>query len=241
MLQAEHITKKFQDLIAVDNLNLQVSDGAIFGFLGHNGAGKTTSISIFTTLILPTSGSVRIDGMDVVKENLKVRSILGYLPENVSLYGELTTRENLRFFGKLSGVTRLDETIDETLELLNFSLWADEKVKTFSKGMRQRVGIAQAILHKPKILFLDEPTSGLDPEGTADIRGILLKINAELGTTIFMNSHLLSEVNKICTDIGIISHGKLLVADSLVNLTEKYNDCKSLEEIYFQIEGGAAL
>lgn len=238
MLVAENLTKKYQDFTAVDNLNLTVKDGAIFGFLGHNGAGKTTTLSMFTTLVLPTSGSATIDGFDVVKDNLKVRNLLGYLPENVMLYGDLTARENLRFFGRLSKIKDVDKNIDEVLNLLNFTKWTDKKVKTFSKGMRQRIGIAQALLHKPKILFLDEPTSGLDPQGTMDIRNILLKINVDWGTTIFMNTHLLSEVTKICTDIGIISHGKLLTYGSIENIEKKYKEQESLEEIYFLIEKG---
>lgn len=240
MLITKELTKKYQDFTAVDNLNLKVNDGAIFGFLGHNGAGKTTTLSMLTTLILPSSGTATIDGYDVVKDNLQVRNLLGYLPENVMLYGDLTARENLRFFGKLANVKDVEKNIDEVLALLNFTEWTDKKVKTFSKGMRQRIGIAQAILHKPKILFLDEPTSGLDPQGTKDIRNILLKINKDWGTTIFMNTHLLSEVTKICTDIGIISHGKLLVSDSIANLEAKFKEEKSLEEIYFKIEGGGA-
>lgn len=240
MLVAEHVTKHYPNIKALDDLSLEVPDGAIFGFLGHNGAGKTTALSIFSTLILPSSGRVTIQGLDVVKDNLKVREILGYLPENVSLYGELTVRENLRFLGRLSKVKKVDSAIDETLEMLEFSQWSEYKVKTLSKGMRQRVGVAQAILHKPKILFLDEPTSGLDPEGTSEIRDILLRINADLGTKIFMNTHMLSEVTKTCTDIGIISHGKLLLADTLKNVEKQYEDCKSLEEIYFRIGKGDA-
>ena len=133
MLIAEHVSKRYPNVVALDDLSLEVSDGAIFGFLGHNGAGKTTALSIFSTLILPTSGRVTIQGMDVVKDNLKVRGILGYLPENVTLYGELTVRENLRFLGRLSGLRKVDQAIDETLEMLDFSQWSDSKVKTLSK------------------------------------------------------------------------------------------------------------
>ncbi len=198
---------------------------------------KTTTISMLTTLILPTSGRASIGGYDVVKDNLKVRALLGYLPENVTLYGDLTAVENLRFFGKLSGMKNVNASIEETLRLLEFTDWKDKKVKTYSKGMRQRIGIAQAILHKPKILFLDEPTSGLDPQGTKELREILLMLNKEWGTTIFMNTHLLSEVTKLCTDIGIISKGKLLLADSIKNIERDFPEEKSLEEIYFKIEG----
>lgn len=238
MLVTENLTKKYKDFTAVDNLCLKVKEGSIFGFLGHNGAGKTTTLSMLTTLILPTSGCATIGGLDVVKDNLKVRKLLGYLPESVMLYGELTARENLRFFGRLSEIDNIDARIDEILELLKFNAWKDQKIRNFSKGMRQRIGIAQAIMHKPKILFLDEPTSGLDPQGTKDMRDLLLMLNKEWGTTIFMNTHLLSEVTNICTDIGIISHGNLLAADSLSNIQMRFPQAKSLEEIYFNIEGG---
>ncbi|MBP1759213.1 MAG: transport system ATP-binding protein [Firmicutes bacterium] len=238
MLVTEKLTKRYEDFTAVEDLNLTVKEGAIFGFLGHNGAGKTTTLSMLTTLLLPTGGKASIAGLDVVKDNFKVRSLLGYLPESVMLYGDLTAAENLRFFGKLSGVEKVEDRIDEVLELLGFMVWKDKKVKTFSKGMRQRIGIAQAILHRPKVLFLDEPTSGLDPQGAKDMRDLLLMLNREWGTTIFMNTHLLSEVTKVCTDIGIISKGKLLLADSIKRLEQRFPEAKSLEEIYFKIEGG---
>ncbi|PKM90783.1 MAG: ABC transporter ATP-binding protein [Firmicutes bacterium HGW-Firmicutes-12] len=237
MLRTENLGKKYGDFTAVDNLNLEVKEGSIFGFLGHNGAGKTTTISMLTTLILPISGNANIGGYDVVKDNLKVRNLIGYLPENVTLYGDLTAVENLRFFGKLSGVKDVDASIENILKLLEFTEWKNRKVKTYSKGMRQRIGIAQAILHNPKILFLDEPTSGLDPQGTKELRDILLLLNQERGTTIFMNTHLLSEVTKLCTDIGIISKGRLLLADSIKNIEKEFPEEKSLEEIYFKIEG----
>ena len=237
MLVTENLGKKYGYFTAVDQVNLEVKESAIFGFLGHNGAGKTTTLSMLTTLILPTQGSARIGGLDSVKDNLKVRSMLGYLPESVSLYGDLTAVENLRFFGKLSRVEKVDAAIEDVLKLLGMTAWKNRKVKTYSKGMKQRIGIAQAILHKPKILFLDEPTSGLDPQGAKDMRDILQMLNSEWGTTIFMNTHLLSEVTRLCTDIGIISHGKLLMADSLINIEKKFPEAKSLEEIYFKVEG----
>lgn len=236
MLVTKHLKKQYGDFTAVDDLNLTVKEGAIFGFLGHNGAGKTTTISMFTTLILPTEGSAAIAGLDVVKDNLEVRRMLGYLPESVMLYGDLTAYENLKYFGRLSGVPDIDNRIDEILELLQFTKWKNNKIRTYSKGMRQRIGIAQALLHRPKILFLDEPTSGLDPQGTKDMRDLLLTLNRKWRTTIFMNTHLLSEVTKICTDIGIISRGRLLLSDSLENIEKQFVGEKSLEEIYFKIE-----
>lgn len=237
MLITENLSKKYGDFIAVDQLNLAVKESAVFGFLGHNGAGKTTTMSMLTTLILPTQGNASIGGFDIAKDNLKVRTMLGYLPESVSLYGDLTAVENLRFFGKLSRVEKVDAAIEDVLKLLGMTDWKNRKVKTYSKGMKQRIGIAQAILHKPKILFLDEPTSGLDPQGAKDMRDILQMLNTEWGTTIFMNTHLLSEVTKLCTDIGIISHGQLLIADSLARIEKQFPEAKSLEEIYFSVDG----
>ena len=236
MLITNNLSKKYGDFTAVDNLNLHIKEGSIFGFLGHNGAGKTTTISMLTTLILPSSGEATIGGHDIVRDNLKVRQLLGYLPESVMLYGELTAYENLKFFGELSGVSNINMRIDEILNLLQFTKWKNKKINTFSKGMRQRIGIAQTLLHKPKILFLDEPTSGLDPQGTKDMRDLLLMLNKEWGTTIFMNTHLLSEVTKICTNIGIISRGKLLLSDSIEGVQKLFAGDKSLEEIYFKIE-----
>jgi ABC-2 type transport system ATP-binding protein len=239
MLVTHELTKKYQNITAVDGVNLDIREGAIFGFLGHNGAGKTTMLSMLTTLLKPTSGSAEINGINVEKDARIVRGLIGYLPENVRLYSDLTVYENLEFFGKLSGLRHPGENVVQMLKVLGMSDFYMAKVNTLSKGMRQRVGIAQAILHHPKVLFLDEPTSGLDPQGTLDIRNLLIQINAEWGTTIFMNTHLLSEVTKICTDVGIISHGKLLAAEPLEHLEQRYSDCKSLEEIYFKISGGS--
>jgi ABC-2 type transport system ATP-binding protein len=238
MLVTENLSKSYSDFKAVEKLNLEVKKGSIFGFLGHNGAGKTTTLSMLTTLILPTEGKAWIGGHEIVKDNLKVRHLIGYLPENVTLYEELTAIENLRFFGSLSGIKNVDQRIKDTLALLEIKNWEHRKVKTYSKGMKQRIGIAQAILHNPEILFLDEPTSGLDPQGTKELRDILLMLNQTRGTTIFMNTHLLSEVTKICSDIGIISKGKLIYADSVSSVTNRFPEEKSLEEIYFKIEGG---
>jgi ABC-2 type transport system ATP-binding protein len=227
---------RYGDTPALRGIDLTVRAGEIFGFLGHNGAGKTTTINILTTLIAPTSGRARVCGFDVVTDRLDVQRRIGYLPENVRLYDSLTARENLRFFAKLSGVQDVAAAIDEALGFLDGRDLADRRVGTFSKGMRQRIGIAQAILHRPQVLFLDEPTSGLDPLGVRQLRDTILRLNSELQITIFMNTHLLSEVSRVCSTIGVLADGELIYNDSLANTLERFPDESSLEDIYLRLE-----
>ena len=236
-ISATNIVKHYGSKHALDDLTLSVKKGEIYGLLGHNGAGKTTTVSILTTLIKPTSGTASINGFDTQKEANLVRNSLGYLPENVQLYEYLTVFENLEYFGKLSGIKQPRNRILEVLDLLDFKSHLHEKVSTFSKGMKQRVGIAQAILHSPEVLFLDEPTSGLDPEGVIQVRELISLLNREFGMTIFMNTHLLSEVTKMCTQIGILKNGKLIYENSMVSTVESFDKSDSLEDIYFKIDG----
>lgn len=235
-IQTNNLTRRYGETVAVDRLTLTVAQGEIFGLLGHNGAGKTTTISMLTTLILPTSGSATVCGFDIVKHNLEVRQLIGYVPENVRLYNDLTVAENLSFFAALSGVEDIPNRIVEVLELLGQPNWRNQRVGSFSKGMRQRVGLAQALLHRPTVLFLDEPASGLDPEGIRDIGNLIVWLNREFGITIFMNTHQLSEVTKLCTSIGIMNHGQLVMADTLKNVMARFPDHQSLEEIYLDIK-----
>ena len=236
IIKTNGLTKKYQDMTVLDNLNLEVKTGEIFGFLGHNGAGKTTTVNILTTLLKPSSGSAEICGFDLEKHSLDIRKNIGYLPENVKFYENLTAFENLEFFAKLSGLKKPAAKIKDVLKFLDFEGFENKKLGEFSKGMRQRIGIAQAIIHEPKILFLDEPTSGLDPMGIKNLRDVIIKLNREKNMTIFMNTHLLSEVAKTCTTIGVLNHGKLIYKDSLANTLFKFKDDASLEEIYFNIE-----
>jgi len=235
-IQTYNLTRRYGDNVAVNNLTLEVPQGEIFGFLGHNGAGKTTTISMLTTLLLPTSGSATVFGADIVKENLQVRQYIGYVPENVWMYNDLTVVENLHFFAALSGVEDIHQRISAVLELLGYPEWRNLRVGGLSKGMRQRIGIAQALLHQPLALFLDEPASGLDPEGTRAIGDLIIWLNSEFGITIFMNTHQLAEVTKLCTSIGIMNHGRLVMADSLKNVLARFPNHQSLEEIYLDVE-----
>lgn len=235
-IQTENLTRRYGDHVAVRGLNLVVPKGEIFGFLGHNGAGKTTTISMLTTLLVPTAGSAKVFGHDVVSENLLVRQHIGYVPENIRMYNDLTVAENLAFFAALSNVADISSRVDEVLELVGHPEWHDARVGGLSKGMRQRIGIAQALLHKPGILFLDEPASGLDPEGTFEIGRLLTLLNGEHGITMFMNTHRLAEATKLCTSIGVMNHGKLVLADTLQSLLERFPNRHSLEEIYLGLE-----
>ncbi len=235
IIETERLGHHYGDAMALRGIDLTVHSGEVFGFLGHNGAGKTTTINVLTTLITPTSGTARVCGFDVVTERLQVQRVIGYLPENVRLYDNLTAKENLRFFGQLSGVENTLQAIDEALGFLECRELADRRVGTFSKGMRQRIGIAQAILHRPRVLFLDEPTSGLDPMGVRQLRDTIVRLNADLGMTIFMNTHLLSEVAKVCTTIGVLAGGELIYRDSLASTLERFPNEASLEGIYMQL------
>ena len=221
---------------ALSCLNLTIKPGEIFGFLGHNGAGKTTTVSLLTTILRPTKGSATVNGFDTVKNEREVRKSLGYLPENVQFYENLTLYENLEYFGQLSGIKKPRGRIEEVLEILDFTTHTNQRLGGFSKGMRQRVGIAQAILHQPAILFLDEPTSGLDPEGVIQLRELILKLNREFKMTIFMNTHLLAEAQVLCTEIGILKRGELIYRASLKETFELIAYGESLEDFYLKVD-----
>jgi len=236
VVEIEGLRHRYGDAEVLHGIDLTVRSGEIYGFLGHNGAGKTTTLHVLTTLITPTAGAARVCGFDVVEERLSVQRNIGFLPENVRLYDSLTAAENLRFFAELSQVADVQQAIDDVLSFLDCRELADRRVGTFSKGMRQRIGIAQAILHEPRVLFLDEPTSGLDPMGVRQLRETLFRLNADLGTTIFMNTHLLSEVARVCTTIGVLAEGELIYNDSLARTLDRFPDEASLEDIYVRLE-----
>jgi ABC-2 type transport system ATP-binding protein len=235
-IATQGLTRTFGAVTAVASLDLEVEEGEIFGLLGHNGAGKTTTVNMLTTLLPPTGGQASICGRSITADAQGVRRLIGYLPENVRFYDSLTLLENLRFFAELSGLRRPEPRIREVLRILDFERPEDQRVGTYSKGMRQRVGIAQAILHEPRVLFLDEPTSGLDPEGVRTLRETIIRLNSEFGMTVFMNTHLLSEVTKTCRSIGILREGRLIHHAPLADTLAAFPDEDSLEEVYFKLE-----
>jgi ABC-2 type transport system ATP-binding protein len=201
---------------------------------------KTTAVNILTTLIEPTSGVARVCGFDVVTARGEVTERIGYLPADVRMYPHLTARENLEFFAALSGVDDVGRVVEDTLCYLDCADLADRRVGSFSTGMRQRIGIAQAIVHRPTVLFLDEPTSGLDPAGVRQLRETILRLNRELGMTVFMNTHLLSEVAKVCTTIGVLNHGELIYKDTIEDTVRRFPDEASLEDIYVRMESSTS-
>jgi len=234
-ISINQLTKRYGQFAALSDLTLDIKNGEIFGFLGHNGAGKTTTIHILTTLLSPTSGSASICGFDVERQPMMARRHIGYVPENVRLYDTLTALENLLFFARLSGVENPCNRIAETLATLECSPLADKRVGDMSKGQRQRIGLAQAILHRPDVLFLDEPTSGLDPQGIKTLRDLIVKLNREFGMTIFMNTHLISEISKTCTSIGVLNQGKLVYHDDITGVLARFQDDKTLEDLYLSL------
>ena len=233
------LSHRYSDALVLNHVSLVIERGEVFGLLGHNGAGKTTMINILTTLLTPTSGSARVLGFDVVQQRADVAKKIGYLPADVRLYPHLTSRENVEFFASLSGVDDRSAATEDALDYLGCVDYADQRVGSLSTGMRQRVGIAQAIVHRPDVLFLDEPTNGLDPIGVRQLRDIIARLNSERGMTVVMNTHLLSEVSKVCSTIGILNHGELIHKDSIESTQARFPDETSLEDVYVRIGANA--
>lgn len=234
-IRTDKLTKLYGDFTALQDLSLEVEEGEVFGFLGHNGAGKTTTISILTTLLTPTAGTASICGADVASQSMLVRQNIGYVPENVRLYDQMTARDNLLYLAKLSDVSNPAQRISETLAFLGCSDLSGKRVGEMSKGQRQRIGLAQAIVHRPKVLFLDEPTSGLDPLGIKVLRDLIVKLNREYGMTIFMNTHLISEVSKTCTSIAVLNQGELVYHDNIEAVMKRFGDDTALENLYLTL------
>lgn len=218
-ISTTNLRKEFDANIAVRGLTLQVEQGEVFGFLGPNGAGKTTSIKMFLGLVAPTSGQAMLLGAPL--GDLTVRAKIGFLPEHFRFHDWLTAREFLNLHGQLyrMDAARLRHHIDELLDLVGLVSFRNKQLKTFSKGMLQRIGLAQALLNEPALVFLDEPTSGLDPVGRRLVRDIIRDLRAR-GTTVFLNSHLLSEVEITCDRVAFIKHGEVLRVSELKTLVD---------------------
>lgn len=222
ILKTENLTKKYDDLIAVNRLNLEISEGEVFGLLGPNGAGKTTTILMLLGLTEPYFGKASIYGHDCTRDPIGVKRIVGYLPDNVAFYNDMTGRENMRFIGEMNGLDpkRCEERIDMLLERVNMTKAADKKVKTYSKGMRQRLGIADVLMKDPKVVILDEPTLGIDPEGMHELLNLIVELSQKDRRTVLISSHQLYQIQQICDRVGIFVKGKLVACGSIEELNK---------------------
>jgi len=216
------LTKDFDGFRAVDDLSLTVRQGSFLGFLGPNGAGKTTTIKILTNLLSASGGSASLNGIDVVQHPKEALAQVGAVVETPEFYPYLTPNETLAYLGEIRGMSKEDisRRTKEVLETVKMTEWADKRIGKFSKGMKQRVAIAQAMLHEPSVIILDEPTSGLDPRGMFEVREILNELKKQ-DYTIFMSSHLLNEVQEVCSDVALINRGRLLKTGSVVELLDQ--------------------
>jgi len=239
ILSADRLVKVYpkKSQPAINGLTLSITEGEVFGLLGPNGAGKTTAISIMTTLLKPTSGSLTICGLDVLRNPAQVRGLIGFVPQEVALYHNLTLRENLRFFGRIYGLRgkELATHISEFIELVGLEESADSLVFTFSGGMKRRANLAAGILHKPKILFLDEPTAGVDPQS----RNLILERLAGLKEKITMvyTTHYMEEAESLCSYVAIMDAGQIIIEGAPAELIHRFPDCSDLEALFIKLTG----
>ncbi len=215
MIELQHVTKKFDKFVAVDDVSLKVTPGELFGFLGPNGAGKTTTIKMIVGLFSPTSGAIHVNGFDTATQPIQAKSTLAYVPDQPFLYDKLTGREFLYFAGGLYKIEKetLHTRIKDIIELFEIGQWIDKRSEDYSQGMRQRISIAAALLHRPKTLVIDEPMIGLDPRSAKIVRETLMRMSQE-GVSIFMSTHSLPIAEELCTRIGIIHNGRLVFVDT---------------------------
>ena len=236
IIQVKHLAKDFKEVKAVDDLSFTVQEGQVYGFLGQNGAGKSTTIRMLLTLVKPTSGEIEIFGMNLGKHRKKILQQVGAIIERPDLYKYLTALENLRIFAAMSGVKVSEKKLMDQLEMVGLAGRAHSKVKTYSQGMKQRLGIATALVHDPKLIILDEPTNGLDPQGIADVRNLILQLSKELNKTLVISSHLLSEMELIADAMIIIDKGKKIV-EGKVN--ELFDPAETVVELKTMDNNGA--
>lgn len=214
IIKVEHLSKDFKEIKAVDDLSFTVKQGEVYGFLGQNGAGKSTTIRMLLTLVEPSSGKIEIFGMDIKKHRKEILRQVGAIIEKPDLYKYLTALENLRIFAAISGLKLSRSQLLDQLARVGLEERANSKIKTYSQGMKQRLGIAVALVHDPKLILLDEPINGLDPQGIADVRNLILHLSNDLGKTVFVSSHLLNEMELIADSMLIIDRGKKVVEGS---------------------------
>jgi ABC-type multidrug transport system ATPase subunit len=228
IIQVRNLTKEFKNVKAVDNLSFTVGEGQVYGFLGQNGAGKSTTIRMLLTLIKPTAGEIEIFGLNLQKHRKEILAQIGAIIEKPDLYKYLTGYENIRIFSRLSGTKVSEKKIADQLEMVGLTDRAGSKVKTYSQGMKQRLGLACALIHDPRLIILDEPTNGLDPQGIADMRNMINHLSKDQGKTLLVSSHLLSEMEMVADNMLIINKGKKVVEGKVIDLL---NPAQSIVEL----------
>lgn len=226
-IKVDHLTKIYGKQVAVDAISFDIPTGQVVGFLGPNGAGKSTTMKMITGYIPPTSGKGTVCGIDLVENNIEVRKLVGYLPENNPLYLDMFVKEYLEFVAGLSGIRSIKTAVERAIEMTKLSPERHKKVGQLSKGYRQRVGLAQALIHEPKVLILDEPTSGLDPLQVVEIRQVIKDLGKD--QTVLLSTHIMQEVEAMCDRVIMINKGKLVADDMVPNLTKNGT---SLEETF---------
>jgi ABC-2 type transport system ATP-binding protein len=237
MISAERLTKRFGAFTAIEDVSFEVARGEIVGFLGPNGAGKSTTMRILAGVFPPSHGQVRIDGHDMVRDALRARALVGYFPERVSVYVDMTVQHYLRYVGEMKGLDRRAARRDAGTAMTSCSLEpvADRLIGTLSKGFRQRVGIAQSLVGAPRVLILDEPTAGLDPEQVADMRALIRDLRSE--RTVILSTHILSEVEATCDRVIIIHRGRVLALDTPANLNRRV---RRVTQVVLEVNGPAS-
>jgi ABC-2 type transport system ATP-binding protein len=237
-IEVSKLTRHYNGLCAVDHISFDVEVGEVFGFLGPNGAGKTTTIKMLTGQLRPTQGKATVAGWDIVQEHQALKSSIGVVFEFQNLYERLTGRDNLDFFARIYGVPKA--RVEELLQVTGLADRADDKVKTYSNGMKQRLLIARGLLHEPVVLFLDEPTRGLDPGVARDIRSIIARLSDD-GVTVFLTTHYMEEADRLCSRIAILHKGRIVAIDSpdALKAAHAASEEATLEDVFLRLTGHA--
>ncbi len=240
VVECRDLTKQYGSFTAVDHLNLTVRKGEVFGLLGPNGAGKTTTILMLLGLTEPTSGSVRVLGLDPARQPLSVKARVGYLPDQVGFYDNLTARENLSYIAKLNGIREpeMSRRINAALDQVGLSQVADRRVKTFSRGMRQRLGVAEVLIKQPQLIIMDEPTLALDPEAVREFLDLIRQLKTS-GITMLLSSHLLQQVQAVCDRVGLFHKGRMVLEGTVSELAQRV--LGGAYRIHLEVEGGDAV
>jgi len=239
MIALENLIKVYSGITAVDDLNLRISQGTIFGFIGPNGAGKTTTIKMMAGILKPTKGRIMINGLDIAREPSRVKMMIGFIPDRPFLYEKLSGKEFLKFKAGLYGISgdALDERIDGLLTTFELTQWADELIEAYSHGMKQRLVIASAMIHEPKVIIVDEPMVGLDPKGAKLVKDIFIEWARE-GATVFMSTHTLSLAQEVCGEVAIVDRGRVVASGTSEELGRQAGVTGNLERIFLKITAG---